>query len=177
MTGNVTPIEASSFVINIWSVAVYFLTTLIAVFLTAYFSQRALMRDRKLTDRAKLINAIRGLYVEAKSILSFVDPPQVQPMLPLPDDMWRTYKGNTYALSAEAQTKAAQLYTEVQRLNAIAIEDLHKLTHRAGYLDTRYKEQCAVVQGKATELILLLEEWLNQNIEDKHKKGESTETR
>lgn len=163
MTDNVTSLEALGLIVNVWDIIIGAAVILTAVILTGYMNHRNLRSDRRATEKAKNVSAISGIYAEVQSIIGFVDPPQTQPMLPLPDDMWRTYKGSIYVLSAEEQRKVAQLYAEVQRANAILEEDLRKLAFRAGYLDERYKQQCVVVKEKATELNALLEEWLNKN--------------
>lgn len=163
MTDNVTSLEALKIIVTVWQIIIGAAVVIVAVILTGYMNQRNLRADRKATEKAKNVSAIRGICAEVKSMIGFVDSPQTQPMLPLPDDMWRTYKSNIYVLSEEEQVKVVQLYAEVQRANAIVNEDLHKLTFRAGYMDDLYKAQCAVVKEKATVVETALQAWLSKN--------------
>jgi hypothetical protein len=162
MTDNVTYIEALKIIVSVWQILIGAAVALVAVILAGYTSRQTLIKDRKLTEEAKLTGAIRGLNAEVGAIIEFASRPWNSRMLTMPDDMWRNHMSELYDLPEDTQTKLVEFYLEVAQLNSIVNTDLRKVPRGGGYLDNAYKDQCVVVVTKGKELKPLLDDYLSK---------------
>lgn len=155
------PIEQVDVIVNVWGIIIGALVTVMAVLLTALYNQRILNKDRKETERLKLINAAQSLFIEVQSIIKFAGKQGNSRMIWMPTDMWKTHKSAIYGLPQDAQMALTEFYMEVEQVNSIIDADLHKVQWGRGYLDTAYQGQCTLVIKQGSDTKQILEAWLN----------------